>query len=85
MTILGTVFESIEKNGFTVENIPYKKHDYPCEEGCCENMLSIGIGTASKVSWLLRYHMPSKDIKTFDFNNWSDELNQLWKEQRKIN
>lgn len=82
MSVLEIVYKPIIKKEKTVENVPYKKHNYPCEKGCCKNMLSIGLATTSKVNWLIFHYMPRVNITTFDFNDWSEDLTKLWKEER---
>jgi hypothetical protein len=82
--IIGIVYESREFEGRIVNNIPYNKHDEPCWEGCCENELSIGLVISSKVSWLLKKYMPMNEITEFDFNEWSDQLNDLWKIRNRV-
>lgn len=80
MSIIGIEYKIHTRNGRIVKNVPYNKHDYPCCEGCCDNELSIGIGTAHRVSWLLNVYMPDNNISEFDYNDWSEELEALWKE-----
>jgi hypothetical protein len=80
LAFIGMVHESRTVEGRTVNNIPYKKYDTPCWEGCCENELRIGIGTSAKVSWLLYQYMPKNNILEFDFNDWSDDIGEIWKE-----
>lgn len=79
-----TIYKSREVNGRVVKNIPYLKHSTPCEEGCCENMITIGVGTRLKTSWLLEVYMVENNISEFDFENWNDELNNQWKAYAEI-
>ena len=82
MSVLEIVYKPIHKKNRTVNNVPYKKHNHRCEKGCCENMLSIGLATSSKVNWLIYHYMPRNNMETFDFNEWSEELAKLWREER---
>jgi hypothetical protein len=81
--IIGTVYKSKSRNGYTVSNIPFDQHDYPCWEGCCDNEETVGLSDLMKVGWLLDDYMVENNISNFDFNNWSDDLEVLWKEKRK--
>jgi len=80
--IIGKVYKVRERNGRKVMNVPYDQMDEPCHEGCCENALCIGVGTLSRSNWLLNNYMSENNLTDFDFNNWSEELEMLWKHWR---
>jgi hypothetical protein len=80
MAIIGKVYETEVENGLTIKNIPYSKHDSPCFEGCCENELTINASDAHKVAWLFEEYMPLNEIKEFNFNDWTDDLEKKWEE-----
>lgn len=80
--IIGEVYNAIEKEGLKVSNVPYKVHDYPCHEGCCDNELSVGIGTLYRVYWLLDHYLPNNKMTEFDYQQWTEEQETLVKKYR---
>jgi hypothetical protein len=81
--IIGTEYKNQSRGNYILYNIPYDKHDHPCWEGCCKNSLTLDLEKVLKISWLLHEYMPTNNILEFDFSQWEEKTQQLWKERLK--
>ena len=84
MARIGTVYKKITANGLVVNNVPYKKYDTPCWEGCCENELRISLRTSHQVAWLLYHYMPNQSLTVYNYDDWSADIEAIWREELRM-
>ncbi|PAD70605.1 hypothetical protein CHH83_02040 [Bacillus sp. 7586-K] len=83
MAVIEILHKTETFQGRTIQNIPYKKHDHACWEGCCENMLSMSLKDASRTNWLIHRYMPNYNLQEFDYlNDWNEKVEKLYMERK---
>jgi hypothetical protein len=79
---IGMKYVDKKSDGFLIKNVPCKEWSTLCDSGCGERMVTKSLKTSIKCL-IIQNYMERIGLTEYDFNDWNDELEQMYQEHAK--